>query len=91
MKDITTIEELIEFINEHDLTSEQIGKLCSYTLGKIFVVFTRDNKEPNKDWFLMWLQNYKDKYHYLQEHEKPFIINSNMPFDIKEIYKPNDV
>ena len=84
MKDITTIDELIQFITVQDLTNDQINELCRYTLNRGFVSVG----DVDKDWFLMWLQNFKEKYHYLQESEKPFIINANEPFDITEIYKP---
>ena len=84
MKDITTIDELIQFITVQDLTNDQINELCSYTLNRGFVSVG----DVDKDWFLMWLQNYKQKYHHLQESEKPFIINANEPFDITEIYQP---
>jgi len=84
MKDITTIDELIQFITVQDLTNDQINELCRYTLNRGFVSVG----DVDKDWFLMWLQNYKEKYHHLQESEKPFIINANEPFDITEIYQP---
>jgi len=84
MKDITTIDELIQFITVQDLTNDQINELCRYTLNRGFVSVG----DVDKDWFLMWLHNYEDKYHHLQESEKPFIINANMPFDITEIYQP---
>ena len=83
-KGIENIEQLIQFISDRDLTNDQINELCSYTLNRGFVSVG----DVDKVWFIDWLQNYKEKYHHLQESEKPFIINANMPFDITEIYQP---
>lgn len=86
MKNITTIDELIEFIRDHELTNEQIDKLCRITLGRSFLSVG----DVDKFWFIDWLQNYKEKYHQLHESQKPFIINSDIPFDIRQIYKQKD-
>ena len=80
--EIKNIDELIVFIEQNELTENQIIDLCRYSLKKTFVILG----EVDKFWFLKCLRNYKEKYHHRPPSEQPIILNGEYPFRIKDIF-----
>jgi hypothetical protein len=79
---INSIENLIEVIKNNHFSDNEISNLTSKTIGKTFILFKGIDAKC-----LFWLQNYANKYHYLEnEKEKPPFINSNIPFSVKDIF-----
>lgn len=79
---IKNIDELIEFIEQKNLSNSQIVALCKYCLNKTFFTFG----DVDKVWFLNHLKNYKEKYYHRPPSEQPIILNGEYPFNIKDIF-----
>lgn len=88
---INNIDDIISFIEKYNISqTEIINKIVKPCLGLQFVPISFGIQEHDKDYFIYWLNNYKE----LNEQGKAPIVFIDAvdilgKFDITKIYKPN--
>jgi len=77
--EITSFEELIDFIQQNELSIENISKLVKESIG-LHIVFYSNKDELIKDLIVFW-DEYKDTT------ERPIFLDAEHPFDVKKFWE----
>ena len=75
---IQNFEELIDFIENNDISIREISRLCKATID-LYIVCYSDKTEVVKDLKTFWIE-WGDKA------ERPVFLNATVPFDIKQFW-----
>lgn len=78
MKIIETFEDLICFIENNDVSINEISKMCKATID-LYILFYSNKEELLKDLKAYWIQ-------YEHTKERPVFLNATHPFDIKQFW-----
>jgi hypothetical protein len=76
--EIETFEDLIEFIENNDLSVDQIAKLTKETID-LYILYYSDKDEVIRDLKAYWLR-------WSHTTERPLFLGADFPFDIKKFW-----